>query len=351
MNYVEWIRNVDANQPGRFLLCTVTEPFLWEGMKQVLQSDVLGGERLSFNYVCLNGRALTAEEFTAAVETLPLFAPRRVVVVEHTPLDKEDVTKQGALLQAIVDCVVSLPQHVLLVLEYDGEKPFAGKLYKQMQPELERVEILRLNALALSRFIEKRLRSMGVRADSRAIALLGELSEYLEPKAGKTLYDVANLTDRVAALADQGVLSSDQVREGSMTPQERNVFALMDAITLRQADRALHLYEGYLALGEDPVGLFYLVVRQVRLMIGVSRAARAGISPRDIQQRLNLKPFAYKKIRMVNDSYHPEELLNLFDLLFDMERRMKTVPFAMDEELRRFLLRLDHPVEPQRFHF
>ena len=46
MNYVEWIRQVDEGTRAPTYLVRVTEPFLWDSMKEVIQKDLLGGNVL-----------------------------------------------------------------------------------------------------------------------------------------------------------------------------------------------------------------------------------------------------------------------------------------------------------------
>ena len=340
MNYVDWIRRVDRGDPGHYLLCTIQEPYLWDGMKQVLQKDVLGGKLLSFNYEHLQARSLTPEALISVLETYPLQQERRVVVLENVPLQKEEVSKFEPFLEALADCVAHPAPHVLLVLGFDGEKPFRGKLLKSMETELERVDLAPLSASELNRFITKQFQTRGIAIQQGVVPLLMQSSEYMNRSAGKTLYDVENLVASVAGLARDMRLYLADVEDVMISPAERNIFALMDAMNARNASEALRLVRGYESLGDDPYRLFYMLVRQVRNMIGVKRAQSHNTSPGDARLRLKLSSFEFSKLQQGVRHYDEKELLALHDALFSMERRMKTGQFHLTEELERFVLRI-----------
>lgn len=341
MNYVDWLSHVDRGEPGNALLCCIQEPYLWGMLKKVLQKDVLGGHFLDFNYISLDAQTVSPEELISALETLPLMGERRVVVLEHVPLQKEALQKKEALLATLCKSVLHLPPHVLLVLGFEGEKPFRSKLLKQMEADLQRIALSPLNERELQRFVTKQLQQRSIRFEEGVLSLIVNASEYLDPRAAKTLYDVENLVASTVALSKDGCLYRQIVEDALISPSERNIFALMDAINDRNGARACALIKGYESLGEDPFRLFYMVVRQIRNMIGVKRAERMRLSPRDGQMRLKLSSFEYGKLRRGVQNYTEEELIGYHDDLFSMEKRMKTQLFRLESELERFALSME----------
>lgn len=340
MNYVDWLSHVDRGEPGQVLLCCIQEPYLWDMLKSVLQNDVLGGNFLSFNYEHLDARTLSPEALVSALETLPLMGERRVVVVENVPLKKEALQKNETLLNTLYESVLHRPPHVLLVLGFEGEKPFRGKVLRQMEADLQRISLSPLTEPELERFIMKKWQQRGITPEKGVVPLLISSSEYLDPRAEKNLYDVENLVASTASLAKNGLLYRRDVEEALISPSERSIFALMDAINDRHAASACALIKGYESLGEDSFRLFYMLVRQVRNMIGVKRAEGMRLSPRDAQARLKLSSFEYGKLRRGVQHYTEEELLGYHDRLFSMEKRMKTQVFDLESELERFALYL-----------
>lgn len=341
MNYVDWLSHVDRGEPGQVLLCCIQEPYLWDMLKSVLQNDVLGGNFLSFNYEHLDARTLSPEALVSALETLPLMGERRVVVVEKVPLQKEELQKNEELLNTLCESVLHRPPHVLLVLGFEGEKPFRGKVLRQMEADLQRISLSPLTEPELERFVMKKWQQRGITPEKGVVSLLISSSEYLDPRAEKNLYDVENLVASTASLAKNGLLYRRDVEEALISPSERNIFALMDAINDRHAASACALIKGYESLGEDPFRLFYMLVRQVRNMIGVKRAEGTRLSPRDGQARLKLSSFEYGKLRRGVQNYTEKELIAYHDRLFSMEKRMKTQVFDLESELERFALSLE----------
>lgn len=339
MRYAEWISQVDRDRPGRFLLALVEEPFLWETMQRVLREDVLGGQT-AFNYEVLDGRTVTPAQFESAVATLPLMAQRRVVVLDHAPLGRDEAKASDALLATIGSVISQHPDQLLLILAYHGKQPFRGKRLKSFEKELTRVSLSRLDDAELAGFISKRYRASGVTVEAGVVARVAESSEYQEAKLQRTLYDVANLVDQTVALAREGRLTLETAEAVLTPPAERNIFALMDAVSDRDVGRALVLFQQYRDMGEDAFRLFYLLVRHVRNLIGAKRAIEANISPRTAEERLNIKSFEYDKLRRAVRHYTVEELLAMHDALYTVEKRVKTEPFRMEPALESFFVHL-----------
>ncbi|MDD7593218.1 MAG: DNA polymerase III subunit delta [Peptoniphilaceae bacterium] len=339
MRYTEWIKKVDAKQPGRFLLAIVEEPFLWDTMQRVLQEDVLGG-KTAFNYEALDGKTTSPSQFEAAVSTLPLFAEQRVVVLDHAPLGRDDAKVYDALLSAIGACLKTHPDHLLLVLGYHGAQPFRGKQFKTFEQELARVELSRLDGSELLAFIRKRYRAAGVTPEPGVVERVAESSEYRDAKLNRTLYDVQNLVDRTAALAQDGTLTLESAESVLVPPADRNIFALMDAVSARDSQKALLLFDQYQALGEETFRLFYLLARHVRNLLGVKRATEQNASARTTEERLKIKPFEYDKLRRAVGHFSEAELLAMHDALYTMETRVKTEPFRLEPALDVFFARL-----------
>lgn len=340
MDYIEWIRRVDRQEPGRLLLALVEEPFLWDSVQSVLQQDVLGGKFLAFNYQKLDATVVDPQSLIEAVETLPLMAERRILVIDHAPLRKDDLAKFEPILVALQDISQSAPAHVLIVLGFHGEKPFRGKYWKAMENAWERLDLGRLDQRSLTAFIEKRLRSLGVVAENGVVSSLIRSGEYLDPKLGRTLYDVRNLVDRVAALSKDGRLYLQEVEEALISPAERSIFKLMDAVNARDRRKALLFLRGYFDLGEGPFPVFYMLVRQIRFLLGVKRAEQRRLSARDAEARLGLSHFEYGKFVQGQERFTEEELVQWHDALYRMERRIKTEPFDLASALERFVLHL-----------
>lgn len=338
MQYGEWLERVDKDLLTGVWVVAVEEVYLFDQVRQSLQETVLGGHYLEFNYEELDARHLSRESLAEKLESLPLFAPRRVLLVNNAPFTKED--SKDPLLEALAQMVPKLGEQILLFLAFSGSKPFRGKFYKAMADYLQLLQLERLKEWQVASFIQKRLEKAGVSISKRALDYVVEASGYSERDSEKNLYHVANLADSLLGLADQGKLDLDQVEAGVALGGEKNLFALLDAIYVRDIRRAMALLQSYLASGEDPVRLFYTLATFLRNFLGAKVLQGRGMGSREAALRLSMNPYGYQKMLRGLDHYSFQELLAMQDALYAMDRKMKTQPFSMEKALETFLLGL-----------
>lgn len=343
MNYLDWIRQVDQNQVRGAYLVLVSEPFLWDSMKKILQDQVLVGSYLDFNFQIFDFPSMSPEEFTGALETLPFFQKKKVVIGEHLPLDKGQVKEYEEKLLDLARYLKKANASTLLFLQFDGALPFKGKAYHALEPYLQIIRLSRLTKTELQNFILKRFKARGLRVEKPLVPFLAEKSSYFTHPQETSLYQIANMVDSVAGLAEDGKVTLKDGQALFKDPAEENIFKLMDAISARDAVQAVSLMVGFTQIQEDPVRIFYMTVRQIRNLIGVKLLKSRRISPSEAIKILGLSSFEYHKLESAVDRFHLEELFSLHEKLFQMETNLKTRPFDMTLGMEAFYGRLGPP--------
>lgn len=341
MNYREWIKSIDDGRIRPLYLVQITEPFLWDGMREVLQKDVLRQSMLDFNYEEYRMLELSGDRFWSAVEKLPLMAEKRVMIIDEVPLSKEDLKKNEPALFMLQEYAEKINPNLILVLGYRGDKIFRGKIVKALEKSAQFVELNRLTRAELTRFIQRSMQQKKIKAEVRIADVIIERSGYLEKDSRKTLYDVQNITDQVQGLAQEGVLRAQDAENALMDPLEKNIFALMDAVSAKKIDVALKIVQDFQKQQIDPFYYMNMLARQTRNLIGVQQLAMQHMAPADVQRRLKLSPFEYKKLAQAVRHFSEEELLEMHDRMFDMERRCKTESTDVEFAIERWILALD----------
>ena len=338
MKYSAWIQQLDKGLVNGAYLCLVTEPFLWESMKKVILSDIVGEGLRDFNYDHMNFKEINRQELENALETMPMMADRRVVVLEDVPLEKDQVKKYEEELEALQGYLAKPNPSTLLFISFMGEKPFQGKIFKDMQVYLERVELTRLGPHELENFIVKNFQRSKLQVEKAVVEEIIRASDYLDQKSDATLYDVANMLDQVKGTELRGRVSLEAARGVIVRDIEDDIFRLMDAISYRDAATCLKLYRGFVALGQNEQQVFFMIVRQFRNLIGVKAIADKKIPDRDGQKRLKLSPYEYKKLRGHIGRFSMKELLENYDQLFEIHRKNRTVNTDFNLMVERFLV-------------
>lgn len=329
MNYIDWIRQVDQNQVRGAYLVLAAEPFLWDSMKKILKDQVLGGKYLDFNYQIDDFSTQPLEDFIGSAETLPFFLNKKVVIAEHLPLEKGQVKEYEEKLLGLASYVKKANPSSLLFFQFDGGLPFKGKAYKALEPALQIVRLARLNEKELHRFIIKRLQAKGLQVEKSLPPFLAERSFYLTRPSETSLYQLANMVDAVSGLAEEGRVTLKAGQSLFSDPVEENIFKLMDAISRKDGCQAIHYLVGFEQVKEDPIRIFYMTVRQIRLLLGVKGIKSKRLSPAQGMRMLGISAFEYRKIESAVDRFTLEELIFLHEKLFQMEIDLKTKPFDM----------------------
>lgn len=334
MNYIDWLKELDRGLTGSVYLCLAEEPYLWEMMKKLIRETVVGEALLDFNYELQPFDALDEQRLETALETMPLMADRRAVVLESLPLGKDQVKKADAMLALLDGYFDRMNPSTVLFLHYPEASPFNGKYYKRMRQCAKVVTLDRPDRAGLERFIDRQLEKQGVRCDRSVRAACAEASGYLVKDSVKTLYDVENLIRTVAGLAEDGKLTLERARRVLVDPIDDSIFSFLDALNRRDADAALRLLDGFDRLNYDYFRLFSMVVRQARNLLAVKLMSGAQLPDADGQKRMGIGRFEYGKLKLAAQRFTVTELRAWHHACWRIERDMKTGSRALPLQIR-----------------
>lgn len=335
MDYIQWLKRLDIKGPSHTIF-SIEEIYLWDRVKEIVQRDLLNNQYLPFNYEELKADEITPALLKEKLETLPLFVDKRFIIIEKAPLKKEGAT--DPILAVLSDFMKTKADHVCIFLSFLGSKPFRGKLFKSMELEFERVELERLSNRQVQAFVKKKLAKKNLDISPSALEMIVAASEYNIKDSDRNLYDLENLTDRISDLKKIGRLEAWDVEEALTAPSERNIYAFTDKIVERKIKEAFILLEGYYSQGQDEYRLFYSLARQVRNLISAKVLSASKSQSRNPAKLLNLPDFVYRKLLKGSNNYKLEELLQVQDMIFAIEKKMKTESFNMKQELERLVI-------------
>ena len=193
--------------------------YLIEGTDEVLKSELAGlfadaiePELRAFNVERLYGTDTTLEPraIADAIKTLPMMAPRRVVILLQaervlTPPRESEAADEG--LKPLIECIEGPIESTTLVFVTHDPLHGARRVTKLLKKHATRVECGGLGPSAqLAREIEDRAAEIGVTVDRAAVARLIQLSG---GDSGKLRAD----TERVLVFVGQGTVTAAHVEQ------------------------------------------------------------------------------------------------------------------------------------------
>jgi DNA polymerase-3 subunit delta len=234
------------------------------------------------NLEVLHGDATDPADLVARCRTLPVLAPRRVVLVRGA--ERLSASAWSALETALAPPSESTCLFLLLATERDRlEGP--AKRFAETVPGAVALAFAPLREGDARTWLREEARRLGKRLTPEAAGLLVSL---LGPDAQRLAAELEKLTlfigegEQVEAQTVEALVGEERVRR---------IFELADAVASRDLEAALHLSRRLLALGESPLALLGMLARQLRLLLRAQEALAAGKRGADLARGLGVQAF------------------------------------------------------------
>lgn len=313
----DFAKSVKGETPGGVYLLYGNESYLIESWAKRL-TGAFGGDFASFNLQRLDGRRLNCDALLDAVETLPLMASEKCVLVDDLDLKGLPADGQDKLLEAVRD----LPPGVALVITgkpgvFDP-KSAAGKKLVQMCSEAgAAVELSPRGTAGLTRFLRGE-------AKKRGCELPPDLARYLLEICGNDMTALSNEIAKVCAYCGGGTVTREQVDAVATPRTEARAFDLAKAIQARNPQRALEILDGLFYLREQPVAILSALSLSYCDLYRIRAAKDGGKTPADVVAAFGYKGREFRVNNAWNTRLSPETLRASLAALLDCDRRLKS---------------------------
>ncbi len=301
-----------------------------KALSDCIQADVSGEPEV----VYLDGRGLERAAFTQALNSLSLFNPARLVVLEQA-LDALREKEDGTWL---ADTLKQIPQNTILALVIPDERRYSKGEW--LWNKVGKGHWLRRSLTDSGKnvaWIEKPLpsqRDMPAWIMAEAKRQAGE-SRADNPFDGRAAAELANLVGNNLFQARQeiakalsyagpgGSVTREVVRLLCSQSREEDIFAMMDALGARNAQLALSLLD---RLQQDLPAqyIFSMLARQVRLLIMAREVLDGGGNQDELAARARLHGFVAGKAMTQCRHFSMKELEELYSHLDRMDEEAKT---------------------------
>jgi DNA polymerase-3 subunit delta len=304
------------------------ETFLVDEALGQLQAKSMGDGLRDFNYNLFYGSDADASQIRDAIETLPMMAPMRVVVVKEA----QDLTEKDwdQLMPLLVDPVKSTV-FICVATKVDKRKKFI----KRFMDLGVVVEFKRPYENQIPEWIVTIARQHGLRLSREAVDQLHQL-------VGSDLQDInaemRKLAQYVGDVAEQRLISVDEVLQIVSRVRVDNVFELTDAIGKKQLDRAMMCLSNLLDHGQNEVGVLALVSRHFRILKLINGGLKEGLSGQRLSARAGVSPYFMNSYLDQAKRWNEHKIDETFHALLETDRALKSSPIASRIWLENFLI-------------
>ncbi len=274
----------------------------------------------------------TLEDIALACFTPSMFGSKKLVLCQQPffPEKKEDAygdkaksdkkrvsDKTTELRQGLADILSKADGSFCLVFFADSDKNFVGI------NGLETVNCNRLDKSSVIKWIVAFCRKQGVAIDTFCADKI----------ASYCLCDMSRVCVETQKLIDYGTINAEAIEMLVHKDAEYAIFDLSGAIANKNAAKAMEIYRGLVARGEESRALFALIYNFYRRVYYVKTSS---FSTEEIAGYIGVKPASIGFARDTADRYKPMQLKRALDYLAQADARLKT--FADENETMNLLI-------------
>ncbi|HBT20327.1 MAG TPA: DNA polymerase III subunit delta [Peptococcaceae bacterium] len=301
-----------------YLFCGGEKFFLTEAVIR-LKGALLSEKESQWNYVELDAEKIDDKDLFSELIAVPFFGEKRILIIKNSQKyfgsESKASKKEGEVIEEYFDRINSSCTVVFIM---DGKVDKRKKIYGKLLEKGAVVEFLPLKGKNLTKWIGDQFNAYGKKIEKTA-------REYLA--AG--FDDLELLKTEIQKIVlfcgeESSMVTLEQVKEAVSRTQSVNIFDIIDAVGNRNSSLAVELVREMLAAGESPVFILYMISKHLRTIFRVKSLLQDGYSEKQIVAKLQLHPYAFRKIMEQSKNFSMEDLKKILRLLLKIDLMLKT---------------------------
>jgi DNA polymerase-3 subunit delta len=302
---------------GLFLLYG-SEPFLIEAYAKQITGK-FGGDFDSFNLAKLDGKRFDRDLLIDAVETLPLMASEKCVLLDDLETAKLSPEDQDALCEIVQD----MPPGVALVVTgkagFDRKSAFTKKLIKLAGDVGTAAELGSRTPQGMVSFLKSAAKRQGCEMSN-------EVARYILDTCETDMATLHSEVAKICAYAGSEPLERRHVDAVAIPRTEARVFDLAKAIQGGNNQRAMEILRDLFYLREQPIAILAVLTMSYTDLYRARAARDSGKTPADV-----IAAFGYKGREFrVNNAWNSRLSINALrkglSILLDCDLALKSSP-------------------------
>lgn len=287
-------RHIETGEFSNLYLLGGEEKYLLEQYKEKLVNALVNPDD-TMNYVVYKGEGAKPDSITEFASTMPFFADRRVVLVEDSEFFKKGNEDMEKLIEA-------LPETTVMVFS-ERAIDRRSRLYKLVSKHGTVAMFDTPDEKTLLIWLKSLFTREKIEIEDAAVYRLVE-------SVGMDMYHLVNESDKLKGYCiEKGVVTVEDVEQLSVNQIEGKIFDMMEALSKRNKNVTMQLYNDLLQLREPAMRILYLITRQFNLLLKTKLALEQGHHNSQLASLLKVPPFAVKKYTAQCDGYTYHELL------------------------------------------
>ena len=315
----------DSQELESLYLLFGEETYLVEESLRTLVGKAIGDSLKDFNYDVFFAAGVVPDQILDVVATLPMMAPRRVVVLKEI---QDLKAKDLEVLLPLVTSPVSSTVLVLVGSKIDQRLKF----FKEAQKKGISVKFDRPFPNQLPYWIKHIATQNGKDISGEAIELINQW-------VGPGLLEINSEMQKLSQfLGDRRRIEVADVENVVTQSRWSSVFALAHAVGARDRSAALFCLAQLLDQGESAVGILAMVARHFRILTLVKDGVQQGLTSAQLASRAGVSSYFLKDYIGQSREWTDSRLRQTYDSLLVTDRALKSSRVSDHIWLENFVL-------------
>ena len=254
--YTEFKRDLKEGNIHTLYAFYGEERYLLEYYLGEVRKSLVSDGMAEFNYKKLDGRIMTVSDLREAIDALPVFSERTLIVVEDYDIFRNSEETKRELLDVLSD----IPEYACVIFVYDTVeyKPDGRvKINAEIRKLIRKVEFSGQDQSDLINWIARRFKALGKRIDRPT-------ADYLVFVSGGLMTKLVTEIEKVSAYAKRTDISRDDIDAVVIPVIDAMTYKMTNAIIDRKFDTAVSMLSDLYAMREPPHRIIYSVSLKIR---------------------------------------------------------------------------------------
>lgn len=339
MIYNEFMNIIKKNMIESSYLFLGNEEYMMNIALESLKSQYIEESFEALNYSRLEGKDTDLEDLINACETLPFMSSKKIVILKDVAAFLEN--GNGDFDKKFYKYLDELGDYLILILlDNTSSIKKNSKIYKYFNKNNRAIEFGKLINKDLVNWANSILIKNKKKMSTADINYFIENSSYNSRNISVNLYDIENEFLKVVNFSTSEKITKEDIDKVLIKSIDTNIFELLNAINRPDAEEAINIFNDMYLSNEPIPRIFYMITRQIRLLLGYKLYKAKGYDERQIQEKIGIKDYEFKKIRTQSSSFKTEQLEKIMEYLLQMDLKLKTVSNQDKLEMEMLLVKL-----------
>lgn len=263
----------------------------------------------TMNYSYFEGKDIDLGEVESIADTVPFFSEQRLILIENSGLFKKQ--------NDFADYLKTMPDTTKIIF-VEAEVDKRNKLFKAVKKLGTVAELNGLPEKDLKVWAAAYLKKNGKNITEQNLL-------YFFQKVGVDMKSLENEMDKLIAYSmDETIITREMLDEVCVEQTEGKIFQMIDAIGMKDQDRALRLYYDLLEVREKPMSILFLIIRHFTILNQLKDLSRLGLAAGEVASKVGIPPFTVRKYQSQVKNFKGKEIIRNIERCAQVEQEIKT---------------------------